>query len=175
MKKYQIYLLIDEKKLEVLDMKDLMNLGKTENRKQVEYLNDIRDVGMSIVFGECDANNFSMVFEEYLDYVQKPSEYLQTIKEVYNMIYAGECTPDDLLLKMGKYTKTIEYEEPEIQCGIPVDELDELDLTEDELDARYGCCSLDDDDDDDIDIECIELSDEATEALLKILSKLSEE
>ena len=74
---------------------------------------------------------------------------------------------------MGKYTKTIEYEEPEIEFDTPIDELDELDLTEDELDARYGCCSLDDDDDDDI--ECIELSDEATEILLKILSKLSEE
>ena len=132
-------------------MKNLMNLGRTENSKQVEYLNDIRDVGMSIVFGECDADAFSLTFEKYLDYVQKPSEYLQTIKKVYNMIHCDECTPDDLLLIMGKYTKTIEYEEPEIELGIPAD------------------------DDDDDDIECIELSDEATEALLKILSKLSEE
>ena len=163
-----------KKKLEVLDMKNLMNLGRTENSKQVEYLNDIRDVGMSIVFGECNADVFSERFEKYLDYVEKPSEYLQTIKEVYNMMFKGECTPDDLLLKMGRYTKTIEYEEPEIEFDNPIDELDELDLTEDELDARYGCCSLDDDDDDD-DVECIELSDEATEVLLKILSKLSEE
>ena len=155
-------------------MKNLMNLGRTENSKQVEYLNDIRDVGMSIVFGECDADAFSLTFEKYLDYIEKPSEYLQTIKKVYNMIHVGECTPDDLLMIMGKYTKSIEYEEPEIEFGIPANELDELDLTEDELDARYGCCSLDDDDDDD-DIECIELSDEAAEALLRILSKLSEE
>lgn len=155
-------------------MKNLMNLGRTENSKQVEYLNDIRDVGMSIVFGECNADAFSERFEKYLDYVEKPSEYLQTIKEVYNMIFSEKCTPDDLLLKMGKYTKTIEYEEPEIEFNNPIDELDELDLTENELDARYGCCSLDEDDDND-DIECIELSDEATEVLLKILSKLSEE
>lgn len=155
-------------------MKNLMNLGRTENSKQVEYLNDIRNVGMSIVFGECDADAFSLTFEKYLDYVQKPSEFLQTIKKVYNMIHCNECTPDDLLLIMGKYTKTIEYEEPEIEFDAPIDELDELDLTEDELDARYGCCSLDDDDDND-DIECIELSDEATAVLLKILNKLSEE
>lgn len=156
-------------------MKNLMNLGRTENSKQVEYLNDIRDIGMSIVFGECNADIFSEKFEKYLDYVEKPSEYLQAIKKVYNMIYEGECTPDDLLLIMGRYTKTIEYEEPEIEFDNPIDELDELDLTEDELDARYGCCSLDDDDDNDDDVECIELSDEATKVLLKILNKLSEE
>ena len=152
-------------------MNNLMNLGKTENSKQVEYLNDIRDVGMSIVFGECNPDAFSAKFEKYLDYVKKPSEYLQTIKKVYNMMFKGECTPDDLLLIMGKYTKTIEYEEPEIEYDLPIDELDELDLTEDELDARYGYCSLDDDND----IEYIELNDKATEALLKILNKLSEE
>lgn len=154
-------------------MNGLVSLGKTENIKQVEFLNDIRDVGMSIVFGECDADVFSLTFEKYLDYVEKPSEYLKTIKEVYNMILRGECSPDDLLLKMGKHTKEIEYEEPEIDFGIPLDELDELDLTDDELDARYDCCPFDDDDDDDI--ECIELSDEAAEQLMKILSKLSEE
>ena len=152
-------------------MKNLMNLGRTENVKQVEYLNDIRDVGMSIVFGECNADVFSLTFEKYLDYVEKPSEYLKTIKEVYNMILVGECTPDDLLLKMGKHTKEIEYEEPEIEYGVPLDELDELDLTDDELDARYGCCPLDDDDD----IECVEISDETAEQLIKILSKLCEE
>ena len=154
-------------------MNGLVSLGKTENVKQVEFLNDIRDVGMSIVFGECDADVFSLTFEKYLDYVEKPSEYLKTIKEVYNMILRGECSPDDLLLKIGKHTKEIEYEEPEIDFGIPLDELDELDLTDDELDARYGCCSFDDDDNDDI--ECIELSKEAAEQLVKILSKLSEE
>ena len=93
--------------------------------------------------------------------------------DMQELFYFRHRTPDDLLLIMGKYTKTIEYEEPEIELSISADELDELDLTEDELDARYGCCSLDDDDDDDI--ECVELSDEATEALLRILSKLSEE
>ena len=156
-------------------MKNLMNLGRTENVKQVEYLSDIRNVGMSIVFGECDADVFSLTFEKYLDYVEKPTEYLKTIKEVYNMILIGECTPDDLLLKMGKHTKEIEYEEPEVDYGIPLDnldDLDELDLTDDELNARYGCCPFDDDDDD---IECIELSEEAAKHLVKILSKLSEE
>lgn len=132
----------------------MKDLGRTENVKQVEYLSDIRDVGMSIVFGECDADAFSSRFEKYLDYVEKPSEYLQTVKKVYNMILKEECTPDDLLLIMGKYTKTIEYEEPEVEYSLPIDEFD---------------------DDDDDDIECIELSDDATEVLLKILNKLSEE
>lgn len=136
---------------------NLMNLGRTENSKQAEFLNDIRDIGMSIVFGECDADVFSATFEEYLDYVEKPSEYLQTIKKVYNMIHSNECTPDDLLLIMGKYTKTIEYEEPEIEFEIPVDEFDEFDLTEDEFDEEYGCCSLD------------------AKTVLRILSKLYEE
>jgi len=164
-------------------MKNLMNLGRTENSKQVEYLNDIRDVGMSIVFGECSADAFSVRFEKYLDYVEKPSEYLQTIKEVYNMIFKGECTPDDLLLKMGRYTKTIEYEEPKIEFDTPIDELDELDLTEDELNIRYGCCSLDvDEDDDDLkelmedeDVTVLNLDNESVEALIKILDNLCEE
>lgn len=144
-------------------MNGLVSLGKTENVKQVEFLNDIRDVGMSIVFGECDADVFSLTFEQYLDYVEKPSEYLKTIKEIYNMILRGECSPDDLLLKMGKHTKEIEYEEPEID---------------------YDCLCYDDDEDNDIDLEdlltdseteVIELSEEAAEQLVKILSKLSEE
>lgn len=148
----------------------MMNLGRTENSKQNEYLMDIRNVGMSIVFGECDADNFSMVFEKYLDYVEKPSEYLQTIKEVYNMIIRNECTPDDLLLKMGQYTKTIEYEEPEIEYGLPVDELDELDLTDDELDERYDCPQLLDDD-----TVALDIDEDTAIALIKALSKLCEE
>lgn len=147
-------------------MKNLMNLGRTENSKQVEYLNDIRDVGMSIVFGECDADAFSLTFEKYLDYIEKPSEYLQTIKKVYNMIHVGECTPDDLLMIMGKYTKSIEYEEPEIE---------------------YDClCDIEDDDCDCEDIELLDLLDdedtvvldideETANKLVEILSKLSEE
>ena len=145
-------------------MKNLMNLGRTENSKQVEYLNDIRDVGMSIVFGECDADAFSLTFEKYLDYIEKPSEYLQTIKKVYNMIHVGECTPDDLLMIMGKYTKSIEYEEPEIELDCLCyedDEEDEDDILADLLDES--------------DIEVVELSDEAAEKLVEILSKLCEE
>ena len=147
-------------------MDNLMNLGKTENSKQVEYLNDIRDVGMSIVFGECNPDAFSVRFEKYLDYVEKPSEYLQTIKEVYNMMFKGECTPDDLLLKMGRYTKTIEYEDPVIE---------------------YDClCDIEDDDCDCEDIELLDLLDDedtvvldidedTANKLVEILSKLSEE
>ena len=112
-------------------MKSLMNLGRTENIKQVEYLNDIRDVGMSIVFGECDADVFSLTFEKYLDYVEKPSEYLKTIKEVYNMILREECSPDDLLLKMGKHTKEIEYEE--VHYDAPSVILDRIKSLEEEI------------------------------------------
>lgn len=140
-------------------MRNLMNLGRTENVKQVEYLNDIRDVGMSIVFGECDADAFSSRFEKYLDYVKKPSEYLQTIKEVYGMIHKGECTPDDLLLKMGKHTKEIEYEEPEI-------ELD--DCLYDEEDGLQELL-------DDEDVTVLDINDEAVEALINILNSLCEE
>lgn len=145
-------------------MKDLMNLGKTENSKQVEYLMDIRNVGMSIVFGECDADAFSMTFEKYLDYVSKPTEYLATIKEVYNMIIREECSPDNLLLKMGKHTKEIEYEEPEIDLDCLCyedDEEDEDDILADLLDES--------------DVEVVELSDEAAKKLVEILSKLCEE
>lgn len=142
-------------------MNNLMNLGRTENSKQVEYLNDIRDVGMSIVFGECSADAFSKRFEKYLDYVEKPSEYLQTIKEVYNMILAEKCTPDDLLLKMGKHTKTIEYEDPVIEydclCDTPDIDDDLEELMEDE------------------DVTVLDLDDESVEALIKILDNLCEE
>lgn len=147
-------------------MRDLMNLGRTENSKQVEYLMDIRNVGMSIVFGECDADAFSMTFEKYLDYVSKPTEYLATIKEVYNMIIREECSPDDLLLKMGKHTKKIEYEEPEINLDCLCYEDDEEDEDEDDILADLL---------DESDIEVVELSDETAEKLVEILSKLCEE
>ena len=142
-------------------MKDLMNLGRTENSKQVEYLNDIRDVGMSIVFGECSADAFSERFEKYLDYVEKPSEYLKTIKAVYNMIFKEECTPDDLLLKMGKYTKTIEYEEPIV-----------------EYDYLYDSPEVDDDLEElleDGDVTVLDIDDKSVEALINILDNLCEE
>ena len=134
-------------------METLMSLGRTENSKQNEFLMDIRKVGMSIVFGECDPDIFSAVFEEYLDYVSKPSEYLQAIKEIYNKIAMGKCTPDDLLLRMGAFTKTIEYEEPEVE---------------------YDCLDIDEDDDDD-DIECFEIDEDTAQMLINILEKLSEE
>ena len=116
---------------------------------------------MSIVFGECNPDAFSIRFEKYLDYVEKPSEYLQTIKEVYNMMFKGECTPDDLLLKMGRYTKTIEYEDPVI-----------------EYDCLYDTPDIDDDLEElmeDEDVTILDLDNESVEALIKILDNLCEE
>lgn len=142
-------------------MRNLMSLGRTENKKQNEYLIDIRDVGMSIVFGEADADAFSLRFEKYLDYVEKPSEYLKTIKEVYNMIHQGECSPDDLLLKMGKHTKEIKYEEPELDICDVIDYLDDEDDIPELIDEHN--------------VACLEIDEDTAQMLINILDKLSEE
>lgn len=141
-------------------MNDLMNVGKTENIKQVEYLSDIRDVGMGIIFGQTTVEVFIDTFEKYLDYIETPTKYLKTLKEVSRLINDGKCSPDDLLIQMGKHTKEIEYEEPEID---------------------YDClCCCDDEDDltellEDDNVELLDIDDDTAELLIKILDKLCEE
>ena len=113
---------------------DLIEIGKTKNVKQVEYLNNIREVGMGIIYGQTTPDVFLSIFEEYLDYVETPTEYLKTIKKVVYMIHMEECSPDDLLMLMGKHCPEIQYEEPQYEdlfeddCGIGI-----INLEDDEI------------------------------------------
>lgn len=82
------------------------------NSKQAEYLEDIRDIGMQIVFREISKQQVYDAFAKYTEYFNNDDikiQYLNTLKEVINEL--EKQTPDDILFKMGQYTKKIEYED----------------------------------------------------------------
>lgn len=90
-----------------------------DNTKQAEYLNDIRDIGMQIVFREIDKQQVYDAFAKYTRYLNNNDtkiQYLNTLKEIINDL--EKQTPDDILFKMGQYTKKIEYEDEPIGMKI---------------------------------------------------------
>lgn len=128
-----------------------MNIGQIENSKQAEYLNQIKNVGMGIIFGQVEVDDFINTFEPFIDYMNTPSEYLETLKEVSYMIYNKDCSPDDLLFKMGKHVPQIEYKEEFLSYDEDYNEnYDEEDIYNEEA-------------------ECIELTDEIHQLLKKLL------
>ena len=84
-----------------------------ENTKQAEYLNDIRDVGMNIIYGTVNGGEAYEIFEKYAEYIYNSEKYLNTLTSIKNLIDARDCTPDKLLMEMGQYTLDIEYEDEE--------------------------------------------------------------
>ena len=84
-----------------------------ENIKQGEYLNDIRDVGMNIIYGTVNGEEAYEIFEKYAEYIYNSERYLNTLASIKNLIDARDCTPDKLLMELGQYTLDIEYDEEE--------------------------------------------------------------
>ena len=84
-----------------------------ENTKQAEYLNDIRDVGMNIIYGTVNGAEAYEIFEKYAEYIYNSEKYLNTLTSIKNLIDARDCTPDKLLMELGQYTLDIEYEDEE--------------------------------------------------------------
>ena len=84
-----------------------------ENIKQGEYLNDIRDVGMNIIYGTVNGEEAYEIFEKYAEYIYNSERYLNTLTSIKNLIDARDCTPDKLLMELGQYTLDIEYDEEE--------------------------------------------------------------
>jgi len=83
-----------------------------DNSKQAEYLEDIRNIGMQIVFREINKQQVYDAFAKYTEYLKNDDikiQYLNTLKEIINEL--EKQSPDDILFKMGQYTKKIEYEE----------------------------------------------------------------
>lgn len=90
-------------------------MRNVENIKQVEYLNDIRDVGMNIIYGTVNGEEVYEIFEKYTEYIFNTEKYLNTLSSIKNLIDARDCTPDKLLMEMGQYTLDIEYEGEEYE------------------------------------------------------------
>lgn len=86
-----------------------------ENIKQAEYLNDIRDVGMNIIYGTVNGDEVYEIFEKYAEFIFNSEAYLNTIISIKNLVDARDCTPDKLLMELGKYTLDIEYEGEEYE------------------------------------------------------------
>jgi hypothetical protein len=89
-----------------------------DNSKQAEYLEDIRDIGMQIVFREITKQEVYDAFKKYVEYLSDDIkiQYLNTLKEIINNL--NTQTPDDILFKMGQYTKKIQYKEPQIDMDL---------------------------------------------------------
>ena len=109
----------------------LNNIGKIQNSKQMAYMNDIKNVGMGILFGQVNAAVYIETFEKYIDYIEQPSQYLQTLKAVSKKIDNGECTPDDLLIAMCKHTLQIQYEDETYVYDDKDDEYEEYTIEDD--------------------------------------------
>ena len=90
-------------------------MRNVENIKQVEYLNDIRDVGMNIIYGTVNGEEVYEIFKKYTEYIFNTEKYLNTLSSIKNLIDARDCTPDKLLMEMGQYTLDIEYEGEEYE------------------------------------------------------------
>ena len=82
-----------------------------ENIKQMEYLNDIKNVGMNIIYGTVNGEEAFETFEKYSEYIFNSERYMNTVLSIKNLIDSRDCTPDKLLMELGKYTLEIEYEE----------------------------------------------------------------
>lgn len=98
-----------------------------ENTKQIEYLEDIRKVGMNIIFGTVSGEEFYSTFVPYGEYIEQDERYTNTLTNIKNRIEIGECTPDDLLMTLGKFTLEIIYE----------DEVDEDEFERNYYDTYY--------------------------------------
>lgn len=94
---------------------EMFKMRNVENIKQVEYLNDIRDVGMNIIYGTVNGDEVYEIFEKYTEYIFNTEKYLNTLSSIKNLIDARDCTPDKLLMEMGQYTLDIEYEGEEYE------------------------------------------------------------
>lgn len=81
------------------------------NSKQMEFLNDIRKVGMNLIYGTVTGDEAFEVFEKYEQYIFNSERYMNTLMSIKNLIDARDCTPDKLLMEMGKHTLEIEYED----------------------------------------------------------------
>lgn len=114
----------------------LNNIGQIQNGRQAKYMNDIKNIGMGILFGQVDASVYSKTFEKYIDYIDQPSQYLETLKKVSQKIENNECTPDDLLIEMCKHTLQIQYNDDEYEYEYECDDEYEDDDTEIILDSE---------------------------------------
>lgn len=88
-----------------------------ENSKQGEFLGDIRDLGMGIVFGKTTGEDIERTFVPYAEYIEDEKLVLKYFEAIYRLAHSTP-TPDDLLLGLGRFTLDIVYEEEEEEnCG----------------------------------------------------------
>ena len=94
-----------------------------ENNIQQEFLNDIRECGMSLVFRQLALKDLD-VFDKYEQYIKEEYEQDEYIDAVTSCQTAHNCntlTPDLLLLTLGQFTPLLVVEdcdeEEEDCCG----------------------------------------------------------
>lgn len=99
------------KKLEEVDKMDLV-----ENSKQFEFLMNIKDVGMQIIFRKANPDMILEKFAEFNEFFEDNSTktaYINSLQKIYQGIDKGTCSPDDLLMELGQYTPLIIFDDEE--------------------------------------------------------------
>ena len=87
-----------------------------ENSKQFEFLMNIKDVGMQIIFRKADGKMLLEKFAEFYDFFEDNSTknaYINSLQKIHQGIDKGTCSPDDLLMELGQYTPLIIYDDEE--------------------------------------------------------------
>lgn len=85
-----------------------------ENSKQFEFLMNIKDVGMQIIFRKADGKMLLEKFAEFYDFFEEDStknKYIVSLQKIYTQINKGLCSPDDLLMELGQYTPLIVFDD----------------------------------------------------------------
>lgn len=98
-------------KKETIKNKLVLELKDVENTKQIEFLSDIRKVGMNIIFGTVSGEEFYSTFVPYAEFIEQDERYVNALNNIKRKVEMGECSPDDLLITLGKFTLEIEYDD----------------------------------------------------------------
>lgn len=82
-----------------------------QNDIQMQFLNDIRDCGMSLIFRQFEARDLD-VFDKYENYIKedyKQDEYIDAITSCETALNCNTLTPDLLLLILGQFAPLLVY------------------------------------------------------------------
>ena len=85
---------------------------EVQNDIQMQFLNDIRDCGMSLIFRQFEDHDLN-VFDKYENYIKedyKQDEYIDAVTSCETALNCNTLTPDLLLLTLGQFTPLLVVE-----------------------------------------------------------------
>ena len=99
-----------------MELEEVDKMDLVENSKQFEFLMNIKDAGMKIVFRKANADMIVEQFAEFCDFFEDNSTknaYINSLQKIHVEVDKGVCSPDDLLMELGQYTPLIIFDDEE--------------------------------------------------------------